>query len=195
MGTAIGMAMNGLRPVVEMQFDAFAYPAFEQVVSHVAKMGNRTRGARAGCRSSSASPTAAASAASNTTATRRRPTTPTPPASRWSRRQLPQDAYSLLRAALRHPDPVVFLEPKKLYWAKGEVDPGVTATIGKAAIVRAGTDVTLIAYGTSVPTAISAADAAAAEGRSVQVVDVRTLSPFDDDHRARRRCNSPAAPS
>jgi pyruvate dehydrogenase E1 component beta subunit len=179
MGTAIGMAMNGLRPVVEMQFDAFAYPAFEQVVSHVAKMGNRTRGAvrmpiviripygggiggvEHHCDSSEAyyAHTPGLTVVSPST---------------------PQDAYSLLRAALRYPDPVVFLEPKKLYWAKGEVDPSVTATLGKAAIVRPGTDVTLIAYGTSVPTAIAAAEAAAAEGRSLQVIDVRTLSPFDD---------------
>jgi 2-oxoisovalerate dehydrogenase E1 component beta subunit len=179
MGTAVGMAMNGLRPVVEMQFDAFAYPAFEQVVSHVAKMGNRTRGAlrmpiviripygggiggvEHHCDSSEAyyAHTPGLTVVSPST---------------------PQDAYSLLRAALRHPDPVVFLEPKKLYWSKGEVDTSVTAVIGDAAVVRAGTDVTLLAYGTSVPTALAAADAAESEGRSVQVVDLRTLSPFDD---------------
>src|SRR5690606_20427283 len=178
-GTAVGMAMNGMRPVVEMQFDAFALPAFEQVVSHVAKLGNRTRGAvrmpmviripygggiggvEHHCDSSEAyyAHTPGLTVVSPSTA---------------------QDAYSLLRAALRHPDPVVFLEPKKLYWAKGEVDPSVTATIGTAAVVRPGTDVTLLAYGTSVPTALSAAEAAAAEGFSVQVVDIRTLSPIDD---------------
>jgi pyruvate dehydrogenase E1 component beta subunit len=178
-GTAVGMAMNGMRPVVEMQFDAFAYPAFEQVVSHVAKMGNRTRGAvrlpiviripygggiggvEHHCDSSEAyyAHTPGLTVVSPST---------------------PQDAYSLLRAAIRHPDPVVFLEPKKLYWAKGEVDTGVTAGIGRAVLARDGSDVTLIAYGTSVPTALAAAEAAAAEGRSVQVVDVRTLSPFDD---------------
>jgi 2-oxoisovalerate dehydrogenase E1 component beta subunit len=179
-GTAVGMAMNGLTPVVEMQFDAFAYPAFEQVVSHVAKMGNRTKGAlrlplviripygggiggvEHHCDSSEAyyvhTPGLTVIAPST-----------------------PQDAYSLLRAAIRHPDPVVFLEPKKLYWSKGRVDTGVTATIGEAAVVRPGTDVTLLAYGTSVPTAIAAAEAAEAEGRSVQVVDIRTLSPLDDE--------------
>ncbi|MDJ0336322.1 alpha-ketoacid dehydrogenase subunit beta [Salinibacterium sp. G-O1] len=178
-GSAVGMAMNGLRPVVEMQFDAFAYPAFEQVVSHVAKMGNRTRGAvrlpiviripYAGgiggvehhCDSSEAyyvhTPGLTVVAPSN-----------------------PQDAYSLLREAIRFPDPVIFLEPKKLYWAKGSVDVSSTATIGSAQVVREGTDATLIAYGTSVPIALEAADAAAAEGRSLQVVDLRTLSPFDD---------------
>lgn len=178
-GTAVGMAMNGLRPVVEMQFDAFAYPAFEQVVSHVAKMANRTAGAvrlpmviripygggiggvEHHCDSSEAyyvhTPGLTVVAPST-----------------------PQDAYSLLRAAIRHPDPVVFLEPKKLYWSKGPVDTSLTATIGQARIARDGTDVTLLAYGTSVPIALEAAALAAEEGRSVQVIDVRTLVPFDD---------------
>ncbi|MBX3194849.1 MAG: alpha-ketoacid dehydrogenase subunit beta [Microbacteriaceae bacterium] len=178
-GTAVGMAMNGLRPVVEMQFDAFAYPALEQIVSHVAKMGNRTRGAMRlpivirvpygggiggvehHCDSSEAyyAHTPGLTVVSPAT---------------------PQDAYALLRAAMRHPDPVVFLEPKKLYWAKGEVDTSITAELGRAVVVRPGSDVTLIAYGTSVPTALAAAEAAGAEGRSVGVVDVRTLAPFDD---------------
>ena len=179
-GTAVGMAMNGMRPVVEMQFDAFAYPAFEQVVSHVAKMGNRTRGAvrlpmviripYAGgiggvehhCDSSEAyyvhTPGLTVIAPSNA-----------------------QDAYSLLREAIRFPDPVVFLEPKKLYWSKGQVDTGVTAEIGRARVVREGTDVTLVAYGTSVPIALEAAETAAAEGRSLQVVDLRSLTPYDDE--------------
>lgn len=179
-GTAVGMAMNGIRPVVEMQFDAFAYPAFEQIVSHVAKMGNRTRGAvrlpiviripYAGgiggvehhCDSSEAyyvhTPGLTVVAPSN-----------------------PQDAYSLLREAIRHPDPVVFLEPKKLYWAKGQVDTAVRAEIGRARVIREGTDATLVAYGTSVPIALEAADAAAAEGRSLQVVDLRSLNPYDDE--------------
>jgi 2-oxoisovalerate dehydrogenase E1 component beta subunit len=178
-GMAVGMAMNGMRPVVEMQFDAFAYPAFEQVVSHVAKMGNRTRGAvrlpmviripygggiggvEHHCDSSEAyyvhTPGLTVVAPST-----------------------PHDAYSLLRAAIAHPDPVVVLEPKKLYWSKGVVDTSLTAEIGKARVVRDGTDVTLIAYGSSVQVALDAATAAEAEGRSIQVVDVRTLTPFDD---------------
>jgi pyruvate dehydrogenase E1 component beta subunit len=178
-GTAIGMAMNGVIPVIEMQFDAFAYPAFDQIASHAAKMGNRTRGTMRlplviripygggiggvehHCDSSEAyyvhTPGLTVVAPST-----------------------PQDAYSLLREAIRHPDPVIFMEPKKLYWSKGQVDPSVTATIGEAAVVRPGTDVTLLSYGTSVRTAIAAAEAAEAEGRSLQVVDVRTLTPFDD---------------
>ncbi|MEV7398645.1 alpha-ketoacid dehydrogenase subunit beta [Aeromicrobium sp. NPDC092404] len=181
MGMAVGLAMNGMRPVVEMQFDAFAYPAFEQLVSHVAKMRNRTRGAvnlpitiripYAGgiggvehhCDSSEAyyvhTPGLTVVAPATVA-----------------------DAYTLMREAIASPDPVVVLEPKKLYWSKEEVDldeaqPG----IGRAVVRREGTDATLIAYGTSVPTALEAADAAAAEGRSLQVVDVRSLVPFDDE--------------
>jgi 2-oxoisovalerate dehydrogenase E1 component beta subunit len=179
-GTAVGMAMNGMLPVVEMQFDAFAYPAFEQVVSHVAKMGNRTRGAMrmpiviripyAGgiggvehhCDSSESyyvhTPGLTVVAPST-----------------------PQDAYGLLREAIRCPDPVVFLEPKKLYWTKGTVDTSVETAIGKARIVREGTDATLVAYGTSVPIALEAAAVAEEEGRSLQVVDLRSLTPYDDE--------------
>jgi 2-oxoisovalerate dehydrogenase E1 component beta subunit len=178
-GMAVGMAMNGMRPVVEMQFDAFAYPAFEQVVSHVAKMGNRTQGAvrlpmviripygggiggvEHHCDSSEAYYVHTPGLTVVAPAT-------------------PQDAYSLLRAAIEFPDPVVVLEPKKLYWSKGEVDTSLRAEIGQARVVREGTDATLIAYGTSVQVALDAATAAEAEGRSLQVVDVRTLTPFDD---------------
>ncbi|MEV7798627.1 alpha-ketoacid dehydrogenase subunit beta [Microbacterium foliorum] len=179
-GTAVGMAMNGMRPVVELQFDAFALPAFEQIVSHVAKLGNRTRGGvrmplviripfgggiggvEHHCDSSEAyyAHTPGLTVVSPST---------------------PQDAYSMLRAAIASPDPVIFLEPKKLYWTKGEVDTSVITEIGTARIARDGTDVTLIAYGASVPLALETADVAASEGRSVQVIDIRSLSPFDDE--------------
>lgn len=181
MGFAVGLAMNGMRPVVEMQFDAFAYPAFEQVVSHVAKMHNRTRGAvkmpiviripygggiggvEHHCDSSEAyyahTPGLTVLAPANA-----------------------EDAYWMLREAIASDDPVVFLEPKKLYWAKDDADfstprPG----IGRAAIVRDGTDATLIAYGPSVVVALEAAEVAASEGRSLQVVDLRSITPFDDE--------------
>jgi 2-oxoisovalerate dehydrogenase E1 component beta subunit len=180
-GVAIGMAMNGMRPVVEMQFDAFAYPAFEQIVSHVAKMRNRTRGRvtlpmvirvpYAGgiggvehhCDSSEAyyAHTPGLQLVAPSTAS---------------------DAYVLMREAIASPDPVVFLEPKKLYWSKEEVDLSAREpAIGRAVIRRPGTDATLIAYGPSVPVALEAADVAAQEGRSLQVVDVRSIVPFDDE--------------
>lgn len=201
-GMSLGMAMNGLRPVIEMQFDAFAYPAFEQIASHIAKMHNRTRGAvrlplviripYAGgiggvehhCDSSEAYYAHTPGLKVFTPAT-------------------VQDAYRMLREAIASDDPVVFMEPKKLYWSKDLVDlaalraefdgapDGIAAGThdggrrlsvdGAAVVARPGTDATIITYGPSVPTALAAAEAAAAEGRSVEVVDVRTLVPFDDE--------------
>ncbi|MDI3329334.1 MAG: transketolase C-terminal domain-containing protein [Micrococcus sp.] len=207
-GMSVGMAINGMRPVIEMQFDAFAYPAFEQIASHIAKMRNRTRGALAmpiviripyaggiggvehHCDSSEAyyAHTPGLKVVTPATVT---------------------DAYLLLRAAIDSDDPVVFLEPKKLYFAKDRVDldalraqyesgatgeepdagrsgavagadPRAALESGGAAVARTGTDATLIAYGPSVPTALAAAAAAAEEGRSLEVVDVRTIVPFDD---------------
>jgi pyruvate dehydrogenase E1 component beta subunit len=180
-GTAVGMAMNGMRPVVEMQFDAFAYPAFEQIVDHVAKMGNRTRGRMrlplviripyaggiGGVEHHSDSSEAYYVHTPGLTVVS--PTTP-------------QDAYGMLRAAIAHPDPVIFLEPKKLYWSTGEVDVEAPfPELGRARVVREGTDATLIAYGPSVPVALAAAEAAAEEGRSLGVIDLRSLVPFDDE--------------
>ncbi|MBO1269175.1 alpha-ketoacid dehydrogenase subunit beta [Arthrobacter cavernae] len=191
-GMAVGMAMNGMRPVIEMQFDAFAYPAFEQIVSHVAKMHNRTRGALkmplvirvpyAGgiggvehhCDSSESYYAHTAGLKVYTPAT-------------------VADGYRMLREAIDSDDPIMFMEPKKLYWSKDQVDldalraehaanaAGGTSTEGRAAIARPGTEATLIAYGPSVPTALAAAAAAAEEGRSLEVIDIRSIVPFDDE--------------
>ncbi|EWM13730.1 pyruvate dehydrogenase E1 component subunit beta [Kutzneria sp. 744] len=180
-GMAVGMAMNGFRPVVEMQFDAFALPAFEQVVGHVAKMRNRTRGRLTlpmVIRVPYGGGIGAVEHHSDSSEAYYAHTpglTVVAPAT-------PQDAYSLLRAAIDHPDPVIFLEPKRLYWSKAEADLSVhTGQIGTAAILRRGADATLIAYGGTVPLALQAAEAAAEEGRDLEVVDLRTLVPFDED--------------
>ncbi|MEV4641412.1 alpha-ketoacid dehydrogenase subunit beta [Actinoplanes sp. NPDC049548] len=181
-GLAVGLAMGGFRPVVEMQFDAFAYPAFEQITSHVAKMRNRTRGALtmpmvirvpfAGgiggvehhCDSSEAYYAHTPGLKVVTPAT-------------------VEDAYWLLRDAIADPDPVVFLEPKRLYWSKAQVDLTTRSAgpMGQAAVRRSGTDATLVAYGPTVPLALQAAEAAADEGISLEVVELRTLVPFDDE--------------
>ncbi|WP_344260454.1 alpha-ketoacid dehydrogenase subunit beta [Actinomadura napierensis] len=181
-GLAVGLAMGGFRPVVEMQFDAFAYPAFEQIASHVAKMRNRTRGLLplpmviripyAGgiggvehhCDSSEAYYAHTPGLKVVTPAT-------------------PDDAYWLLRDAIADPDPVVFMEPKRLYWSSGEVSPADrrAAGMGRARVRRSGTDATLVAYGPSVPVALEAAQAAAADGLDLEVVDLRTIVPFDDE--------------
>jgi 2-oxoisovalerate dehydrogenase E1 component beta subunit len=183
-GYAVGMAMAGFRPVIEMQFDAFAYPAFEQIASHVAKMRNRTRGKvnlpiviripYAGgiggvehhCDSSEAYYAHTPGLKVVTPAT-------------------VEDAYTLLREAINDPDPVIFMEPKRLYWSKGSIESAMTATtfssFGRAAVRREGTDVTLVSYGPSVDVALEAASAAAESGWSVEVVDLRTIVPLDDE--------------
>jgi pyruvate dehydrogenase E1 component beta subunit len=179
-GTAIGMAMNGLVPVVEMQFDAFAYPAFEQITSHLAKLRNRTRG-RVGLPVVIRIPYGGgiggvehhsdSSEAYYTATPGLRVVTPGTPA----------DAYRLLRQAIDCPDPVVFLEPKRRYWAKETATLGAGGPgIDRAVVRRPGRDVTLITYGGTVATALETADAALEEGWDVEVVDLRTLAPFDD---------------
>lgn len=190
-GTAVGMAINGMRPIIEMQFDAFAYPALEQVFSHIAKMANRTRGnvrlpiviripygggvggVEHHCDSSEAYYAHTAGLKVFTPAT-------------------VADAYLMLREAIDAEDPVVFFEPKKLYWSKDSEDlsalrthyeqgsAGVGAQ-GRAQVVREGTDVSIISYGPSVPTALKAAEAAAEDGISAEVLDLRSIVPFDED--------------
>ncbi|KAF0959347.1 alpha-ketoacid dehydrogenase subunit beta [Rhodococcus sp. T7] len=179
-GFAIGMAMAGFKPVVEMQFDAFAYPAFEQIVSHVAKIRNRTKGTLsvpiviripfAGgiggvehhCDSSEGyyAHTPGLKVVVPSTV---------------------EDAYTLLRAAIDDPDPVIFLEPKRLYFSRADVDLAVGAPLGQAAVRRAGRDATLVAYGPSVTVALESAEAAAAEGHDLEVIDLRSIVPFDDE--------------
>ncbi|GGS31191.1 2-oxoisovalerate dehydrogenase subunit beta [Streptomyces griseoviridis] len=184
LGTAVGMAMYGLRPVVEMQFDAFAYPAFEQVVSHVAKMRNRTRGALplplvvrmpygggiGGVEHHSDSSEAYYMATPGLHVV-----TPATVA----------DAYGLLRAAIASDDPVVFLEPKRLYWSKDAWDPeepNAVPPIGRAVVRRPGRDATLLTYGPSLPVCMAAAEEAVrADGWDLEVVDLRSLVPFDDE--------------
>lgn len=183
LGTAVGMAMYGLRPVVEMQFDAFAYPAFEQLISHVARMRNRTRGRMplpitvrvpygggiGGVEHHSDSSEAYYMATPGLHVV-----TPATVA----------DAYGLLRAAIASDDPVVVLEPKRLYWSKDSwnpEEPQSVEPIGRAVVRRTGRSATLITYGPSVPVCLEAAEAARAEGWDLEVVDLRSLVPFDDE--------------
>jgi pyruvate dehydrogenase E1 component beta subunit len=179
-GTAIGMAMNGLRPVVEMQYDAFAYPAFEQITSHLAKLRNRTRGAIElpvvvrvpyGGGIGGVEHHCDSSEAYYTHTPGLRVVTPGTPA----------DAYRLLRQAIDSPDPVIFLEPKRRYWSKetaslASAGPG----FDEAMVRRAGRDATVITYGGLVDTALEAAATGADDGWDLEVVDLRTLAPFDD---------------
>ncbi|HLZ24904.1 MAG TPA: alpha-ketoacid dehydrogenase subunit beta [Ktedonobacterales bacterium] len=179
--TALGLAMKGFRPVVEMQFDAFSYPSFQQVTSNIAKYHSRTLGAVnmqlviripyggniGAIEQHSESPetyythTAGLKVVSPST---------------------PADAYGLLSAAIRDPDPVIFLEPKARYWMRQNIDlPVPPLPLDRARIAREGTDATIIAYGPTVQVALAAAESAHAEGISLEVVDLRSLAPLDMD--------------
>jgi pyruvate dehydrogenase E1 component beta subunit len=180
-GFALGMAMNGFRPVVEMQFDAFAYPAIEQIVSHVAKMRNRTRG-QVGVPMVIRIPYAGGiggvehhSDSSESYYAHTPGVKVVVPAS-------VADAYSLLRESIVDPDPVIFMEAKSLYWTKAEITLPIAAEpFGTAAVRREGTDATLLAYGSTVPVALEAAEAASEWlDRDLEVIDLRTIVPFDD---------------
>jgi pyruvate dehydrogenase E1 component beta subunit len=181
-GTAVGLAYRGYRPVVEIQFDGFVYPAFDQIVSQVAKMHYRSRGTvkmpitiRIPFGGGIGSPehhSESPEAYFAHTAGLRVVT----PAS-------PQDAHTMIQQAIACDDPVVFFEPKRRYHDKGEVDETLDPTsappMGQARVVTDGSDVTLVAYGPLVKTARDAAMAAADEGVSVEVIDLRSLAPVD----------------
>ena len=241
-GTAIGLALRGYRPVVEIQFDGFVFPAFDQITTQLAKMHYRSRGALTlpvviripyaggvgAVEHHSESPEVLFAHTAGL-----RVVSPSSPA----------EAYAMIRAAIASPDPVIFFEPKVRYWDKGEVDLGPdegTGPVGTGAregtgdlgvsdadgrqvdgdpaadddtaaavaarrssvdlsnldtarVVRTGTDLTLVAYGPTVATALAAAESAAGSGTSVEVVDLRALSPIDQPTvtasvRKTRRC-------
>ncbi len=183
-GTAIGLALRGYRPVVEIQFDGFVYPAFDQIVSQLAKMRARSLGAvslpvvvripvgggigAVEHHSESNEAYFAHTAGLRVVAC-----------------SDPGDAYWMVQQAIASDDPVVLYEPKRRYWDKGEVDEGrdwaSLAPLTSARVLREGTDVTVAAYGPTVRTALDAAAAAEREGRSLEVLDLRSLSPLDTD--------------
>jgi 2-oxoisovalerate dehydrogenase E1 component beta subunit len=177
-GVAIGMAIRGFIPVPEIQFDGFAAPAFDQIVSHLAKYRMRTRGdvdMPVTVRIPSFGGIGAVEHHSESTE------------SYWLHTaglkvvvpSTPADAYWLLRYAIADRDPVIFLEPKRRYWARELLDTSVPAEpIGRAAIRRHGDDVTVITYGSLVATALSAAESADV---GLEVVDLRSLNPLDFD--------------
>ncbi|GIG01878.1 2-oxoisovalerate dehydrogenase subunit beta [Catellatospora citrea] len=181
-GTAIGLALRGYRPVVEIQFDGFVYPAYDQIVCQVAKFHYRSRGKVSlpmviripfgggigAVEHHSESPEAYFShtaglkvvACSN-----------------------PSDAYWMIQQAIASDDPIIFFEPKRRYWEKGEVDTAAPLSsaypLHSSRVLRSGTDATLLAYGPMVRTCLDAATAAAEDGRNLEVIDLRTLSPLD----------------
>ncbi|WP_312167505.1 alpha-ketoacid dehydrogenase subunit beta [Microbacterium sp.] len=183
-GTAVGLAFRGYRPVVEIQFDGFVYPAFDQVVAQVAKLHYRTQG-RVKMPITIRIPWAGGIGAAEHHSESPEAYFVHTAGLRVIAVSNPEDAYRSLRQAIASDDPVIFFEPKRLYHHKGEVDleaPLADAPpMGLARVVRQGTDVTLITYGAMTTTALQAADAAEDEGISLEVIDLRSLSPVDYD--------------
>ena len=183
MGTAIGMALRGYRPVVEIQFDGFVYPAFDQIVAQLAKLRSRSRGAirlPVVVRIPMGGGIGAVEHHSESNEA-------------YFAHTLglkvvfcsnPTDAYWMIQQAIACDDPVIFYEPKRRYHEKGEIDldaSGPASDLFSARTVREGSDLTLACYGPMVRTCLDAAAAAEQEGRSLEVIDLRSVSPLDID--------------
>ncbi len=180
-GTAVGLAMRGYRTVCEIQFDGFVFPAFDQIVSQVAKLHKRSdgvytmglvirlpfQGGIGAIEHHSESPEAYFAHT---------------PGLRVVSCSTPNDAYWMIQQATHHDDPIIFCEPKSRYWEKGEVDlDSPPHDLFDAVVRHPGTDVTVVGYGSSVKTMLRAAEAAAAEGTSLEVIDLCGVAPIDFD--------------
>ena len=179
-GTAVGLAIRGYRPVCEIQFDGFVFPAYNQIVAQVAKMYFRSLGnvrlpiviripyggGIGAVEHHSESPEAYFAHT---------------PGLKVVTCSNPADAYVMIQQSIASDDPIVFFEPKRRYWEKGVVDLDAPASfpLHASQIVREGSDATVLAYGPMVKTALDAAAAAAEDGRTLEVIDLRTLSPLD----------------
>jgi pyruvate dehydrogenase E1 component beta subunit len=178
-GTAIGLAMRGYRSVAEIQFDGFVYPAFDQIVSQLAKLTNRSEGHLSmpvviripygggigAVEHHSESPEAYFAHTAGL-----RVVSPSNS----------NDAYWMIQQAIESNDPVIFFEPKRRYWQKGMVNlDSPPSSMHDAAVLREGSQVTLVSYGPMIPTALQAAEVAASEGTSIEVIDLRSMSPID----------------
>ncbi len=178
-GTAIGLAMRGYRPVTEIQFDGFVFPAFNQITTQLAKLTSRSEGflqmpvviripyggGIGAVEHHSESPEAYFAHT---------------PGLRIVTPSNPNDAYWMIQEAIKSPDPVIIFEPKRRYWQKGPVNLDIPPMpLHSARLMREGTDVTLLAYGPMVTTALQAAELGAGEGINIEVIDLRSLSPID----------------
>jgi pyruvate dehydrogenase E1 component beta subunit len=179
-GVAIGMAALGLRPIVEIQFMGFIYPAFNQIISHVARLRNRTRG-RFSVPLTIRTPYGAGVRALEHHSESTEALFCQIPGLTVVVPSNAIDAKGLLIASLRSEDPVIFMEPTKLYRSeKLDVPEGAyEVPLRQAKIVREGADLTIVAWGAMVPVAVKAAEKAASEGVSAEVLDLRTLAPMD----------------
>lgn len=180
-GTAIGLAMGGFRPAVEIQFDGFVFPAFDQITTQLAKLTNRHEG------SLSMPVVIRIPYGGHIGAVEHHQESPEAYFAHTAGLRVvspstPNDAYWMIQDAIRSNDPVIFMEPKSRYWQKGEVDVAERASALHATrVVRKGTDVTLVGHGAMVAVLLQAAAIAEGEGTSCEVVDLRSLSPVDYD--------------
>jgi 2-oxoisovalerate dehydrogenase E1 component beta subunit len=180
-GTAVGMSLYGVRPVAEIQFLDFIYPGFDQIVSEAAKMRYRTGGEYT-CPMVIRSPYGGGIRGGHYHSQSSEAYFCHTPGLKVVIPSTPADTKGLLISAIRDEDPVLFLEPKRIYRsAKGEVPDGEhVVPIGTGRVVREGTDITVVAYGAMVSVCEKAADAAQQQGRSVEIIDPRTLVPLDE---------------
>src|ERR1700677_3300731 len=181
-GTAIGLALRGYRPVCEIQFDGFVFPAYDQIISQLAKMRYRSLGKL------SLLITVRIPCGGGIGAVEHHSESPEVLFAHIAGLRVvacsnPSDAYTMIQQSINSDDPVIFFEPKRRYWDKGEVDTagGIANALpmNSARTVQEGSDVTVLAYGPMVRTCVEAAVAASGDGRSVEVIDLRSLSPLD----------------
>ena len=181
-GTAFGMAIKGLKPVAEIQFEGFLPPAMDQIMSHIVRIRNRSRG-RFHCPMVIRSPFGGGIHAPEHHSESPEAIFAHTPGIKVVIPSTPYDAKGLLVSAIRDPDPVLFFEPKRIYRAiKEEVPDGeYTVSIGEAKIVREGRDLTAICWGAMVREVLRAAEMAQSEGVQAEVIDLRTISPMDEN--------------
>jgi 2-oxoisovalerate dehydrogenase E1 component beta subunit len=178
-GTAIGLAMRGYRPVCEIQFDGFIFPGFDQITSQLAKLTARHEGTL------TMPVVIRVPYGGHIGAVEHHQESPEAyfahtPGLRVVTPATPHDAYWMIQEAIHSNDPVMFFEPKSRYWPKGEVDDSRSGfPLHSSRVVREGTDVTVLGYGPMVSVLLQAADVAAAEGTSLEVIDLRSISPVD----------------
>ena len=179
-GTAIGLALRGYRPVCEIQFDGFIYPAFDQIVSQLAKMRARSAG-RLRLPVTIRVPVGGGIGAVEHHSESNEAYFCHTAGLRVVACASPADAYAMLRQAIACDDPVIFYEPKRRYWDKASVERDAAGALDlhEARVVLEGTDLTLVAYGPTVRTALDVAEVASGEGRKIEVIDLRSLSPLD----------------
>ena len=181
-GLCVGMAAQGLKPVGEIQFMGFVYPCIDQLVNHASRLRHRTQG-RLSCPMVLRTPHGAGIRAPEHHSESTEAMLAHIPGLRVVMPSSPERAYGLLLAAIRDPDPVIFLEPTRIYRAaKGEVeDDGEALPLDVAFVLRQGKDVTLVSWGAMVKETLAAADSLADQGIDAEVVDLATLKPYDED--------------